>query len=830
MPRPSQRSSRCCLPQTEALADNPPTGRFDRTQQLGRSSRLIRKTRRSIIPPSQRSSATIITEIDRSLRSHIDQSREPPASVGSKHHQSPYTPSSSIPSKRPHPVDANSDSRGSPRKRHCLVHQGVSELCHTVTPAADLLPQFLAIDDVVTRPSDTKFEGESPQDGQCHSRWSLTSTTSGTTISPGTQENGTSGQRSTSARTTEEHNQLDQPTRSINHQAKPVSKRPSYDKMPSETFDTKAYQKLESPHRTTVGNTESSPYEELPNPNKPSESKNPSRDKSNISKSPAPTTASVLDGWPLIFACIAALIGGMFFPDLRIPEFRVVDWNERAIELEIALVTIPRVVLFGEASLSQQRLQPGMLPVDGFAHDHNPLFGPNVKIPLRSKWFSNSTEFPHYEPWLTTSAGVFVPEKIFLDDLEVVTVKTCFDLGSIPISDGPSPSDDFCRLLSRALAKFDSFYFWEDRRLGVEYNYDIVAMNLVMLRNMIYVQEMQRNGSEELGSDRLRAHAMHAPTTTTISLPTVKPPSPRRLLADTSIPEDIPESFIKEIPRPSDYAEAQLNNGTANILVQYVIDVIVGRRLNETNEAEGPPYGNIMEHSAKLDKLCHLFKQLNDYVPTIIRYANRTALSADLSSRLQRIQDTAPFLRDIATPRLAGMQARAKRGVQLLREIEKRQAELQNEIERTLQNGWLAPGPGVGWLSFRVIYYHLPDLKSMALQWSYARRWLAVESEQVFEVYRGRMAEFYSRYEYLPRNLPKRQLDEWLAWSSQMIWSRWSLEDRREDPVGKEAFCWALREWQPSVSTWQRMVGWMTGQGDDDDVPSKCGDASRRHG
>ncbi|RSL43780.1 hypothetical protein CEP54_014944 [Fusarium duplospermum] len=790
IPRPSRRPSHRHLPQTEVPADNPPTGRFDRTHQLGRSSRPIRKTRRSIVPSSQRSSATIIAGIDRSLRSHIDQSREPPTPVASSPRQSPYAPLSCIPSKRPHPVDANGDSYGSPRKRHCLVHHSVSELGHTATPATDLLPQFPVIDDVVPRPSGAKFEGEFPQEGQRHSRWSLTSTTSGTTISPGTQKSGTCGQRSTSARATKEHNQSDQRTRSIDRQAKSVSKRLSYDRLPSERLDTKACQELESPQRTTVGSTESSSYDELPNPNRPSESKKPSRDKSDISKSPAPrTTASILEAWPLIFACLAAFIGGIFFPDLRIPEFRAVDWNERAIELEIALATIPRVVLFGEASLSKQRLQPGMLPVDGFAHDHDPSFGPNVRIPLRSKWFSNSTEFPHYEPWLTTSAGVFVPEIEFLHDLEVVTRRTCFDLGSIPISDGPSPSDDFCMLLSRALAKFDIFYLWENGRLGFHYNDDIVGMNLVMLDNMVYLQEMQMNGSEELGSDRLRAHAL-----------------------------------------PSDYAEAQLNNGTANLLVQYVIDVVVGRRLNETNEVEGPPYGNIIEHSAKLDKLCHLFKQLNDYVPTIIRSANRTALNADLSSRLQRIQDTAPFLRDIATPRLTSMQARAKRGVQLLKEIEKRQAELQNEIERTLRNGWLAPGPGVGWLSFRVIYYHLPDLKSMVLQWSHARQWLAVESEQVFEVFMGRTAEFYSRYTHLPRNLSKRQEDEWLTWKSQMIWSRWSLEDRREDPEGKEAFCWHLREWKPSVSIWQKMVGWMTGQDDDDDAPSQCGDASRRHG
>ena len=57
-----------------------------------------------------------------------------------------------------------------------------------------------------------------------------------------------------------------------------------------------------------------------------------------------------------------------------------------------------------------------------------------------------------------------------------------------------------------------------------------------------------------------------------------------------------------------------MNNGTANFLVQHVLDVIVGRRLNETDEVEGPTYGNIIDHSTRLDKLCDLFPQLNDHV------------------------------------------------------------------------------------------------------------------------------------------------------------------------------------------------------------------------
>ncbi|KAI8718226.1 hypothetical protein NCS52_00600800 [Fusarium sp. LHS14.1] len=885
IPRPSQRPSRFRLPPTEATVGHPPTGRFDRVRRLSRSFRPIRKSGRSMVPRSQRSNATFIAGIDRSLRSRpgvLDQSREPPAPVDSKHHQSPYKPLSSIPSKRAHPVDGNNDSRcshDSQQKRHCLVHQDVSESFHTTTTATDLLPQISSINHVVPRPSIDKCGDEFPKEDQCHSMWPLASAKSDTTISLGKQKDSTTGQRTTPARATKEHNQLDQSTRSIDHQVKPLSKRPGDDGLPSETFDAKAYQQLESPRRTALSNTEGGPYDELANPNNLSELKKSSRDKSETSKSPGPTTTPGLGAWPLIFACIATFIGGMFltelrFPDFRIPEFRAVDWNERVIELEIALATIPRVVLFGEASLSHQGVHPGMLPVDGLAHDHNPSFRPTERIPVRSKWFSNSIEFPQYEPWLTTSSGVFVPEGMFLEDLWVVTHDICLDLSSIPIPDGSSPSEDFCFLLAHTLSDLTSFYTFDFRQFGSYYTGTSLDMNEVMLFNMETLQEMQRNGSEELGSDQLRASALHAPSTTTVSLPTAEPPSPHhRLPTDTSIPGDIPESFIKgwrdamaarssrikqehvstttptsdttasskihvsrlgkeliglpETPTPRDYAEAQMNNGTANILVNNVIDVIVGRRLNETDEVEGPTYGNIIEHSVMLDKFCDLFPRLNNHISKAIRSANRTELNAYELSRLRRVQDIAPFLRDIAVPRLDGMQARAKRGVLLLRETERRQAELQREIKKTLRNGWL--GPRVEWLSRRIICYYLPDLKSMALQWSHARQWLAVESEEVFEIYQGRQAEFRLLNPRHPDSLSKKQLFEWHVWRSYMVWSRWSLEDRRKYPEGKESFCWKETDWDPFASTWQRMVGWVTGR-ENVGIPSQCGDASKRHG
>lgn len=267
-------------------------------------------------------------------------------------------------------------------------------------------------------------------------------------------------------------------------------------------------------------------------------------------------------------------------------------------------------------------------------------------------------------------------------------------------------------------------------------------------------------------------------------------------------------------------------------MVRHVLGLVFDRPLNATREWQGPTYGNLVEYSTKLDELCDLFLQLNDYLWKTIRSTNSTELSPVEYRGFQVIQDTAPFLRDIATPRLAAMQARAKRGIQLLNETEKRQRELQDEIERTLQNGWVAPGGK--WLSHRVIYYHLPDMKSMALQLSYARRWLQVESEEVYEVFQGREAEFFSLQREQPSNLSKKQVYQWWSWQAKIVWSRWSLEDRREDPQGKEAFCWDRGDPEFSdslsqISIWQRMAGWLTFR-DNGDLPSHCGDASRRNG
>lgn len=474
----------------------------------------------------------------------LGQSQEPPTPVNSEHPGSPFMPLPSIPSKRSHPVDENSDSqcrRGPPQKRQCLVDRVLSGLSHTTT---DPLPQFPSVDNVVAHPGSDTLLDEFPNEDERHSSYYVAPIKSDTTTSPGKQMRNTTGQQSTSPRVTEEHKQLGQRARSFEHQAKPFSKRPGNARLPRERIGTEASQKLEPPQRTVViGSTRGGPYGELPDSNKLAGPKKPPRGKGETSNSPGPTAAPELKGWPLILVCIASFIVGMFIPELRVPEFRPVDWTERAIEIEIALATISRVILFGEASLSQGRLEPGMLPVDGLAHDHDPLFGQYQRIPVRPKWFSNSTEFPQYDPWLTTSAGVYVPEVEFMDDLGVVAVPICQAL--VWITTPYAPSQDFCFLLCDILSHFDILHSLEYRKLAFVYNDGSFVYNEAMLHNMEFVQEMQRNGSEDLGSDRLRALALHAPTTTAVSLSSTEPPPPSRLPVDTSIPDDIPQSFIK---------------------------------------------------------------------------------------------------------------------------------------------------------------------------------------------------------------------------------------------------------------------------------------------
>lgn len=99
-----------------------------------------------------------------------------------------------------------------------------------------------------------------------------------------------------------------------------------------------------------------------------------------------------------------------------------------ALTLELSIMSLPRLILFGSATHEPQRWHglPGLRPPDGPLHPEPIIFGPPT-----AEWFSNSSMYPKYKPWETTSAGVYVPEAYFLEDLQKVLRRTVADLREV---------------------------------------------------------------------------------------------------------------------------------------------------------------------------------------------------------------------------------------------------------------------------------------------------------------------------------------------------------------------------------------------------------------
>lgn len=139
----------------------------------------------------------------------------------------------------------------------------------------------------------------------------------------------------------------------------------------------------------------------------------------------------------------------------------------------------------------------------------------------------------------------------------------------------------------------------------------------------------------------------------------------------------------------------------------------------------------------------------------------------------------------------------------VLREAQRRQAELKTAVKTTLRQGWVSRN--------KTVYYYLPSLKNMMLEWTLARRWLLVEAEEVKGIYQGRKAEPQARHKI--SDIPPNRLGEWVQWHSKVIWSRWSLNDSRTDPDGREPFCLGegheiFHQVEDEAPDWKRMARW----------------------
>ncbi|KAM0343923.1 hypothetical protein ACHAPU_008086 [Fusarium lateritium] len=164
-----------------------------------------------------------------------------------------------------------------------------------------------------------------------------------------------------------------------------------------------------------------------------------------------------------------------------------------------------------------------------------------------------------------------------------------------------------------------------------------------------------------------------------------------------------------------------------------------------------------------------------------------------------RLKDTAPFIKDIATPRLCEMSQRSQRGSLLLTETEAQQTKLRTEIQRIVANGW----------EDATNQLYLPAIHDIRRILANAEIWLREEAADVEAVHKARDRAFLMRR------------DE-IEGQGDVVWSRWDLNDERGDPEGAEALCW-----RDGYVDKKKAPAWAWTRYDKEDG---CGDARGRHG
>lgn len=198
------------------------------------------------------------------------------------------------------------------------------------------------------------------------------------------------------------------------------------------------------------------------------------------------------------------------------------------------------------------------------------------------------------------------------------------------------------------------------------------------------------------------------------------------------------------------------------------------------------------------------------------------------TDRIRSIHDAAAFVDQIAIKRIGEMKNRADRGVFLLEEVQKRLKALKEDIGYTVSKGWVRTNDQGEVVSI----VHLPSLDDLTQEWTMAWEWIKREGIDVWEIAKYRDFEFNSRREKSRTENNKGYPDR------HIIWSRWSMQDRRTDPEGDEAFCWEplvkaegwdtddKRDWPWGSWTGRKKADEKDGKL----VRPRCGDASRRHG
>lgn len=193
----------------------------------------------------------------------------------------------------------------------------------------------------------------------------------------------------------------------------------------------------------------------------------------------------------------------------------------------------------------------------------------------------------------------------------------------------------------------------------------------------------------------------------------------------------------------------------------------------------------MIEYSNRLGHLCNLLPNLVDRIDQVTsqlplgvdHFPVETVESKSAKEHIERIHDVSGFFHNITLPRLREMHHRAKLGVWLLKQVEERQHRLRLDVDRVMFDGWVSDSSS----SLTSLLY-IPPIEELERQLAPALDWITDELVSLNAI--------ANRREFVINQSWDERREVGSRCRSDFIWSRWNLRDQKQDPMGKEAFCW----------------------------------------
>ncbi|KAF5482946.1 hypothetical protein CGCS363_v015125 [Colletotrichum siamense] len=437
---------------------------------------------------------------------------------------------------------------------------------------------------------------------------------------------------------------------------------------------------------------------------------------------------------------------------------------------------------------------------------------------------------PEPPAFACNSAGHFVPEEYFLSDLRLVLPDVIWDLrrnsGSIAdprsssaddnVEDGDKTAPSLAALqeqVSRVLSRL-TILNGKIRAFPKNWSSDVFLASSSRLLELVEVRKRE--------PDVTVSAKYESPVTTPATL--VRPDW-SRLAEDADVPESFssvwaaymivrserrsplhtptpPQPSLSSSTLPTDSNGQDRINSTHQSLLKMARRPLVTVNLDIPGEAapghhdhgyaKVPREQVLVLYAAVLDEayalLSDIIARVNQTVavvpdpipPTVAPDEGmRSLLDNPSQYGIARIHRAAPFLRTIALARLADMRNRARSAVLVLRDVVARQSPP------------IDPGSGGGSSSTNSTVSGpaatFPGWPVIAVDMEFAHRWIRTEYEECNLATKMRQVNFMAGIDEIESE------DEGGRTPEGLVWSRWNMEDDREDPYMRERLFWWQR-------------------------------------